>query len=46
VDVSTKKNLAHKYYIVKVPSVVLLDKGLEIKRLDCSVDKEKLKSQL
>ncbi|OLN26956.1 FAD-dependent oxidoreductase [Desulfosporosinus metallidurans] len=46
VDMATKKNLAHKYNIVKVPSVVLLDKGLEIKRLDCSVDKEKLKSQL
>ena len=46
VDMATKKNLAHKYYIEKVPSVVVLDKGLEIKRLDCFVDEEKLKSQL
>lgn len=46
VDMATKKNLAHKYNIKKAPSVVLLDKGLEIKRLDCSVGKEKLKSQL
>lgn len=46
VDMATKKNLAHKYNIEKAPSVVLLDKGLEIKRLDCSVSKERLKSQL
>ena len=46
VDMATKKNLANKYNIEKVPSVVLLDKGLEIKRLDCFVSKEKLKSQL
>jgi thioredoxin reductase (NADPH) len=46
VDMATKKNLAHKYKIEKVPSVVLLDKGLKIKRLDCSTGKEKLKSQL
>ncbi len=46
VDMSTKKNLAHKYKIEKVPSVVLLDKGLEIKRLNCSTGKEKLKIQL
>ena len=46
VDMATKKNLAHKYNIEKVPSVVLLDQGLEIKRLDCSVGKEMLKSQL
>ena len=46
VDMATKKNLAHKYKIEKVPSVVLLDKGLEIKRLNCSTGKEKLKIQL
>lgn len=46
VDMATKRNLAQKYKIEKAPSAVLLDKGLEIKRLDCSTDKEKLKSQL
>lgn len=46
VDMATKKNLAHKYNIEKVPSVMLLDKGLEIKRLDCSSVKEKIKSEL
>ncbi|ODA39602.1 thioredoxin-disulfide reductase [Desulfosporosinus sp. BG] len=46
VDMATKKNLAGKYEIEKVPAVVVLDKGKEIKRLDCSLDKEKLKSQL
>ena len=46
VDMATKKNLAGKYGIEKVPAVVVLDKGIAIKRLDCSLDKEKLKSQL
>jgi thioredoxin reductase (NADPH) len=46
VDMATKKHLAHKYYIEKVPSVVVLNKGLEMKRLDCSTGKEKLKAQL
>lgn len=46
VDMATKKNLAGKYEIETVPSVVVLDNGQEIKRLDCSMDKEKLKSQL
>jgi len=46
VDMATKKNLAGKYEIGKIPAVVVLDKGKEIKRLDCSMDKEKLKSQL
>ena len=46
IDMATKKNLARKYQIEKVPSVLLLDKGLEIKRLDCYLDKDKLKSQL
>jgi thioredoxin reductase (NADPH) len=46
VDTATRKNLAHKYKIEKVPSVVLLDKGIEIKRLDCSAGKETLIIQL
>jgi len=46
IDMVTKKNLARKYNIKKAPSVVLLDKGQEITRLDCSAGKEKLKSQL
>ena len=46
VDMATKKSLAEKYAIEKVPSVVVLDKGKEIKRLDCSMNVEKLKSQL
>jgi thioredoxin reductase (NADPH) len=46
VDMATKKNLAGKYGIEKVPAVVVLDKGEEIKRLDCSIDKEKLTAQL
>lgn len=46
VDMATKKNLAQKYAIEKAPAVVVLNKGKEIKQLDCSMDKEKLKSQL
>lgn len=46
VDMATKKNLAQKFRIEQVPSIVLLDKGVEFKRLDCSVGKEKLKTQL
>jgi thioredoxin-disulfide reductase len=46
VDMATKKNLAEKYDIKTVPAVVVLDKGKEIKRLVCTLDKEKLKSQL
>jgi len=46
VDTATRKKLAHKYGIDKVPSVVLLVKGLEVKRLDCSTGKEKLRIQL
>ncbi len=46
VDMATKKNLSQKYGIEKVPSVVLLNEGKEIKRLDCSLDKERLKAQL
>ncbi|MHB8073959.1 FAD-dependent oxidoreductase [Desulfosporosinus fructosivorans] len=46
VDMATKKNLAGKYDIEKVPAVVVLANGEEIKRLECSMDKEKLRSQL
>lgn len=46
IDMATKKNLARKYQIDKAPSVVLLDKGQEMERLDCCADKDKLKSQL
>lgn len=46
VDIATKKILAQKYKIKEVPSVVVLDKGQEIKRLNCSLVKEGLKHQL
>ena len=46
IDTATKKNLAQKYDVKIVPSVVVLDRGQEIKRLDNSMDKEKLKAQL
>lgn len=46
VDLATKKNLALKYGINKVPAVVVLDKGEEVRRLDCFPDIKNLKSQL
>jgi thioredoxin-disulfide reductase len=46
IDTATKKNLAQKYGIEKIPSVVMLNKGQEIKRVICLLDKENLKSQL
>jgi thioredoxin reductase (NADPH) len=46
VDMTTKKNLAQKYAIEKVPSVVVLNKGQEVKQLDCTTVKENLKFQL
>ncbi|MDQ7095077.1 thioredoxin-disulfide reductase [Desulfosporosinus sp. PR] len=46
VDTATKKNLAQKYEIQAVPAVVVLNKGKEIKRLVCSMDKEQLRAQL
>lgn len=45
VDLATKKNLAQKYGVEVVPSVVVLDKGQEIKRLGNLKDKEELKAQ-
>jgi thioredoxin reductase (NADPH) len=46
VDLTTKRNLAQKYGIEKAPSVVVLDKGQEVKRLDCSTTIENLKFQV
>lgn len=46
VDTATKKNLVEKYEIKDVPAVIVLDQGKEIKRLNCTLDKEQLKSQL
>lgn len=46
VDMATKKTLAQKYGIEAAPSVVVLDKGKEVKRLECSMNKEQLKAQL
>lgn len=45
VDMATKKNLAEKYEVKTVPAVVVLDKGEKIKELECSMDKDKLKTQ-
>ena len=46
VDMATKKNLALKYGIERVPAVVVLDQGVEIKRLDCSMDANKLRDEI
>ncbi|MGC7872005.1 thioredoxin-disulfide reductase [Desulfosporosinus sp. SYSU MS00001] len=46
IDIATKKTLAQKFSIEIVPSVVVLDKGREIKRVVCVMDKESLKRQL
>ena len=46
IDIATKKNLAQKYGIEKVPAVVVVNKGKEIKQLTCSLDKDYLKTQL
>ncbi|MBP2640903.1 MAG: FAD-dependent pyridine nucleotide-disulfide oxidoreductase [Firmicutes bacterium] len=46
VDMATKKSLAQQYGIEKAPSVVVLDKGQEITRLDCYGNKVNLKAQL
>jgi len=46
VDMATRKMLADKYDIKKVPAVIALDKGKVIKRLECIKDKEKIKFYL
>jgi len=43
---ATKKNIAEKYEVKTVPAVVVLDKGEKIKKLECAMDKTKLKAQL
>ncbi|MRS02906.1 FAD-binding protein [bacterium] len=45
-DIATKKNQAKKYGIKNIPSVLVFDKGQEVKRLTCCLDKENMKSQL
>lgn len=45
-DMATKKSIAEKYGIKNVPAVIVLDRGKEIKRLKCTMNKEQLKSQL
>ncbi|MEL1135636.1 FAD-dependent oxidoreductase [Desulfitobacterium sp. THU1] len=46
VDLATKKSMANKYSIQAAPAVVILDQGKEVKRLECSMDKESIKAQL
>ncbi|HZK83692.1 MAG TPA: FAD-dependent oxidoreductase [Desulfosporosinus sp.] len=46
IDMATKKNIAQKYDVKTDPSVIVLDRGQEIKRLHYSNDKENLKAQL
>ncbi len=46
VDLATKKTLAQKYAVDKAPAVIVLDKGEVVKRLECVLDKEKVKTQL
>lgn len=46
VDMATKKNLTGKYQIETVPAALVLAKGEGIKRLNCCMDKEQIKSQL
>lgn len=46
VDMATKKKLAERYEVKTVPSVAVLDKGVKIKELDCSLGISKLKAQL
>ena len=46
VDLASKKNLAAKYDVKVAPAVVVLEQGKEIKRLECTMDKEELKVQL
>jgi len=46
VDVSTKKTLLYIYEIKEVPSVVMICNGEKMKQLECTMDKETIKSQL
>ncbi|WP_425805008.1 FAD-dependent oxidoreductase [Desulfitobacterium sp. Sab5] len=46
VDMATKKNLAEKYEVTNAPAVVMLEKGVKIKQLQCCMDKASLAIQL
>ncbi|WP_035267881.1 FAD-dependent oxidoreductase [Desulfitibacter alkalitolerans] len=46
VDISRKKILAERYGIKEAPAAVVINKGKYIGRLDCSLNKEELKSQI
>lgn len=46
IDMATKKNQAKKYGIEIAPSLVILDKGQEVGRLNCLPDKGNLIAQL
>ncbi|AFM27744.1 FAD-dependent oxidoreductase [Desulfomonile tiedjei] len=46
IDVATKTNLAEKYGVKEVPAVLILDRGLCVKQLECTMDKEDLVGQL
>lgn len=46
VDMATKKTLAKKYGVEQAPSVLVIDKGQEIKRLNYTIERERLKDQL
>lgn len=45
IDLATKKTLAAKFKVEKAPTVVVLDTGEVVKELDCTLDKEKLRTQ-
>lgn len=46
IDLASKKNLAEKYHVKTIPTVVVLDHGIEITRFEGLVEKEKLEAQL
>ncbi|UWG98422.1 FAD-dependent oxidoreductase [Dehalobacter sp. DCM] len=46
VDTATKKMLAQKYEIREVPAALIMDKGIKIKEITCTMDREELKLQL
>jgi thioredoxin reductase (NADPH) len=46
VDVATRKTLAEKYGIQKVPAVLVLEQGSCVGKLECTKDKENLVAQL
>lgn len=46
VDTATKKIFAQKYGINEIPAVLLMDQGVKLKEIACTVDREELKLQL